>query len=77
MMAVKPRERVAQKVPSSIEVLKRAIGSAGMGMMVDAALLVTLMSFAMRERVCTMAQTKASRNRKVIPNARMVSTRPR
>lgn len=67
IMVMRPRQRVAKKVPNSMEVVKRAIASANKDPMVDAAILdLTSMSFAMRERVYTMAQTKASRTRKVI-----------
>lgn len=67
VVIINPRDRVAKKVPNSMEVVKRAIASTRKDPLVDAALLdLTSMSFSMRERVYTMAQAKASKTKKVI-----------
>lgn len=64
---IKPRPRIAKRIPNSMDVVKRAVASTSRDPLVDAALLdLTSMSFSMRDRVYTMARTKASMNRKVI-----------
>jgi hypothetical protein len=56
IMIVKPRVRVAKKVPNSMDVIKRAITSTKRDPLIDAALVELIsMSFVMRERVYTMA----------------------
>jgi hypothetical protein len=64
---VKPTMRPLKVVPNSIDVVKRAIATATKDPTMNAVLLdITSMSFAMRERVYTMAQARASPSRKVI-----------
>ncbi|KAK7937813.1 uncharacterized protein PG986_014681 [Apiospora aurea] len=61
---VMPRMRVAKKVPNSMDVVKRAVASATKDPNVSATLLdITSMSFSMRERLYTMAQTRPTRPR--------------
>lgn len=65
--AVRPRLRVAKKVPNSMDVVKRAVASTAKDPSIDAALLdMTSMSFFMKERVYTITQAKAFRNKKVV-----------
>ncbi len=67
IVMVRPRQRVAKKIPNSMEVVKRAVLSATKSPLVDAGLLdLTSMSFSMRDRIYTMARAKASKNKKVI-----------
>ena len=61
------RQRVIERVPNSSDVVKRAVTSTNKDLMIDATLLdVISMSFFMRERVYTMAQAKAHRNKRII-----------
>ncbi|KAL9122248.1 MAG: hypothetical protein Q9187_001200 [Circinaria calcarea] len=64
---MRPRQRTLKKIPNSMDVVRRAIASANKDPTINATLLdITSMSFAMRERVYTLAQANSPRNRKVI-----------
>lgn len=64
---VRPMQRLLKKVPNSMDVVRRAVAKAAEDPTITAMVLdMTSMSFAMRERVYTSAQAKASPNRKVI-----------
>jgi hypothetical protein len=64
---MRPRQRTLKKVPNSMDVVRRAVASANKDPTMNATLLdITSMSFAMRERVYTLAQANSPKNRKVI-----------
>ncbi|OAP53944.1 hypothetical protein AYL99_11824 [Fonsecaea erecta] len=67
VMLVRPRQRVTKRMPNPMDVVRRAVVSAVRDPMMDAVLLdITAMSFAMRNRVYTMAQSRVHEKRKVI-----------
>ena len=64
---VKPRPRVTKKMSNPIDVVRRAVVSAMRDDCLSSALLdVTSMSFAIRERIYTLAQTNTSSGKNVI-----------